>query len=120
MREILRTDEFSEFLNDLDLKVIEKFDRTIEIVATVKIIPTKFVKKIIGTKFYEMRISVGNNQYRTVVFSINAENIIEATKIVLISSFLKKSKKQYKKEVQKAVKILEDYDFEEEETNECK
>ncbi len=112
MREILRTDEFGEFLNGLDLKTIEKFDRVIEVVTTVKVIPTKFVKKIIGTEFYEMRVSVGNNQYRTVVFSINAKNIIEATKVVLISSFLKKSKKQYKKEVQKAIKILEYYDFE--------
>ncbi len=62
IREILRTDEFGEFLGNLDLKVVEKFNRTIEIVATVKVIPTKFIKKIIDTKFYEMRVSVGNNR----------------------------------------------------------
>ncbi len=58
-----------------------------------------------------MRVSVGYNEYRTVVFSVNAENIIEANKIILINAFLKKNKKQYKKEVQKAIKILECYDY---------
>ncbi len=111
MREILKTHEFDTFLKGLDPKTIEKFDRIIEIIITIKVIPVKFVKKLVGTEFYEMRVSVGYNEYRTVLFSIDAKNIIEATKIVLVSGFLKKSKKQYKQEVKKAIKILEYYDY---------
>ncbi len=112
MREILKTEEFDTFVSNLPQKTTEKFDWVIETITTVKIIPTKFVKRIIGTKFYEMRVSVGNNAYRTIIFSIDAENVIEAKKIVLINGFLKKSKKQYKKEVEQAIKILDSYDFE--------
>ncbi|PID95609.1 MAG: addiction module toxin RelE [Bacteroidetes bacterium] len=111
MREILKTYEFDTFLKELTPKTIEKFDRIIEIIITIKVIPTKFVKKLVGTEFYEMRVSIGYNEYRTVLFSIDAENIIEATKIVLVSGFLKKSKKQYKQEIKKAIKILEYYDY---------
>ncbi len=111
MREILKTYEFDAFLKELEPKTIEKFDRIIEVIITIKVVPAKFVKKLVGTDFYEMRVSVGYNEYRTILFSIDAENIIEASKIVLISGFLKKSTKQYKKEIQKAVKILESYDY---------
>ncbi len=112
MRKILKTEEFDAFVKKLPQKTTEKFDWIIEIITTIKIIPTKFVKKIIGTQFYEMRVSVGTNEYRTVLFSIDAENVIEATEIVLITGFLKKNKKQYKKEVEKAIKILNSYEFE--------
>ncbi len=76
MREILKTYEFDTFLKDLDDKTILKFEQVIEIIATIKVIPAKFVKKLLGTNFYEMRVSVGYNEYRTIIFSIDADNII--------------------------------------------
>ncbi len=111
MREILKTYEFDAFLKELDNTTISKFEQVIEILTTIKVIPVKFVKKLQGTDFYEMRVSVGYNEYRTIIFSIDADNIIESTKIVLINGFLKKSTKQYKKEIQKAVKILDSYEY---------
>ncbi|WP_241697322.1 hypothetical protein [Capnocytophaga canis] len=56
-----------------------------------------------------MRISVGFNEYRTILFSINAENIIQATEIVFLNSFLKKDTKDYKKAIEEARKILENF-----------
>ncbi|MGI6573147.1 MAG: type II toxin-antitoxin system RelE/ParE family toxin [Fermentimonas sp.] len=99
-------------MSGLDDRARTKFDYAIEIVMTVKVIPAKFVKKLAGCDFYEMRVSVGFNEYRTIVFSIDAQNIIEATKIVLINGFLKKSEKDYKKQIQKASNILSNYDYE--------
>ncbi|HHU26612.1 MAG TPA: addiction module toxin RelE [Bacteroidales bacterium] len=112
MREIYKTYEFEAFLSGLDARTRTKFDYAIEIVMTVKVIPAKFVKKLTGSDFYEMRVSLGFNEYRTIVFSIDAQNIIEATKIVLINGFLKKSEKDYKKQIQKASNILSNYDYE--------
>ncbi len=59
-----------------------------------------------------MRVSVGNNEYRTIIFSIDNNNIVSATKIILIHGFLKKNTKQYRKEIKRAETILNDYDYE--------
>lgn len=61
MREIYKTYEFEAFLSGLDKRIQIKFDHAIEIVMTVKVLPTKFVKKLIGSDFYEMRVSIGFN-----------------------------------------------------------
>ena len=55
-----------------------------------------------------MRVSLSSNEYRTIVFSVDAVNIISATKILLLNSFLKKDTKQYRSEINKAVKLLEE------------
>lgn len=53
-----------------------------------------------------MRVSVGTNEYRTVLFAIDHENFIEARNIILLTGFLKKDKKDYKKQIDKAISIL--------------
>jgi hypothetical protein len=53
-----------------------------------------------------MRVSVGTNEYRTILFAIDHENIIEASNILLLNSFLKKSSKDYKKNIDIAEAIL--------------
>ena len=59
-----------------------------------------------NTDLYEMRVSVGTNEYRTVLFAIDHDNIIQSTRILLLNGFLKKSEKDYKKQISKAEKIL--------------
>ena len=54
-----------------------------------------------------MRVSVGTNEYRTMIFAVNHKNIIQATEIILLNGFLKKSTKDYRKQIEKAIKILE-------------
>ena len=56
--------------------------------------------------FYEMRVSVGNNEYRTVLFAVDNENIILSTRIYVLNAFKKKSKQDYKPD-----KIMTEFDI---------
>ena len=106
MRELYFSDEYWEFYNKQTDRVQTKFDYVISIVRSEQIIATKFVKHLEDTDLYEMRVSVGTNEYRTVLFAIDHKNIINATKIFVLNAFLKKSTKDYKKQIALALKIL--------------
>ena len=75
------------------------------IIAEIKVVNTKLVKKLVDSDFYELRISVAN-EYRVILFTIDQDNFIEAEQILLLNGFMKKSTKDYKKEIQKAIQIL--------------
>lgn len=107
MRKIIRSSEFENFYTYQTNNVKEKIDYALNIVAEIKIINTKLAKKIIGSEFYELRISLGN-EYRIMIFTIDHENIIEAEQILLLNGFIKKSTGDYKREIRKAQRILED------------
>lgn len=87
VRELYYSDEFEDFIRKLDRRVREKYIWTIHIVETVRYLPTQYVKKLVGTEFFEMRVSVGYNEYRTVIFAMNSDNFITATRIYLLNSF---------------------------------
>ena len=70
-----------------------------------KLIPTRFVKKLTDTDFYELRISV-DNEIRVILFSADNENINLTSSIILLNGFVKKSTKDYDKEITKAINIL--------------
>lgn len=106
LRDVFWTKEFSEFYNQLPERVQDKFNYVISVVKSEYVISAKFVKHLEGTELYEMRVSVGNNEYRTVLFAMNHANVMLATKIVLLNAFLKKSTKDYKKQIKMAEKIL--------------
>jgi phage-related protein len=55
-----------------------------------------------------MRVSIGYNEYRTILFAMDNANVVMATKIYLLNSFLKKSSKDYRREIEKAQKMLEE------------
>lgn len=76
------------------------------VVATIYNVSTKFVKHLENTDLYELRISVGSNEYRTVLFAIDHDNFIEAHKVILLNGFLKKDSKDYRKQIEKAISIL--------------
>ena len=105
MRTMMRSAEFDEFYNSLPANVQNKVNYALNIIAVVKVVNTKLIKKLIDTNFYELRISVGN-EYRVVLFTIDHENFIEAEQILLLNGFMKKSTKDYKKEIKKAEQIL--------------
>ena len=79
-----------------------------DVLISVYDIPAKFIKHLQNTDLYEMRVSVGTNEYRTVLFAIDNKNVIQSTQIILLNAFLKKSNKDYKKQIEKANKILND------------
>ncbi len=106
VRTILRTPEFMEFYGSLPIRVQTKFQYVMNVIASVYNISTKFVKHLEKTDLYEMRVSVGSNEYRTILFAVDHDNIIESTRIILLNGFLKKSSKDYKKQIEIARTIL--------------
>lgn len=108
IRTIYKTDEFEEFYNSLDIKAKDKFEYTFGLIQTVYALPVKYVKHLEKTNLYEMRVSVGSNEYRTVLFALDNSNVILSTKIVLLNGFLKKSTKDYEKQIAKAKRLLKE------------
>lgn len=111
VRTVYKTPEFETFYSSLPLKTQTKFDYVINVITTIYSIPTKFIKHLENTDLYEMRVSVGTNEYRTVLFALDNENIIEATRIILLNVFLKKNNKDYRKQIEKAIKILNRFEL---------
>ncbi|MCF0207836.1 MAG: type II toxin-antitoxin system RelE/ParE family toxin [Bacteroidaceae bacterium] len=105
MRTILRSDDFNEFYEDLPSSVQKKIDYALNVISEIKVVNKKLVKNLIGTDFYELRISV-NNEYRVIIFTIDHDSFIEAEQILLLNGFMKKSTKDYKKEIAKAEAII--------------
>lgn len=105
MRKIRRTEAFEEFYYSVDAKVREKIDYALTLIAQIKVVSTKFVKKLERTDFYEMRVSVGN-EYRIIFFTIDKDNFIESCEILLLNGFKKKSTNDYKPQIKRAKAIL--------------
>lgn len=111
MRIIIRSADFDEFYSSLPTNVQSKVKYAMNVVSQIKVVNTKLVKKLVDTDFYEMRISVGN-EYRIILFTIDHENLIEAEQILLLNGFMKKSTKDYRKEIEKAQQIVKRYSYE--------
>ena len=110
-RTILRTPEFDEFYLSLPSKVQVKFQYVLNVLAKIYDVPTKFIKHLHDTDLYEVRVSVGYNEYRTLLFAVNHSNVIESTEVLLLNGFLKKDNKDYKKQIEKAMSILNKYEL---------
>ena len=106
MRTIFKTREFLEFLNNSETNVVDKIDYLLEIITTQSVINSKIAKKLTNTDFYEVRVQV-NNEYRIIVFAIDQDNITQSRTILFLNGFMKKSTKDYDKQIKLAIKILE-------------
>lgn len=63
VRIVYKTPEFEAFYSLLPPKTQTKFDYVINVIATIYNVPTKFVKHLENTDLYEMRVSVGTNEF---------------------------------------------------------
>jgi len=108
MREILISPDCLEFFDNQNDRISTKFYQIIEVIGEVKIVHSNFIKKLINTDFYELRIKAGN-EIRIIIFTIDQSNFAECTKVVCLNGFHKKSTKDYTKAIKKAEKILNDY-----------
>lgn len=113
IRNVYWTIEFAQFYSELPDKVKVKFDYVLEIVKTERVISTKFVKHLENTVLYEMRVAVSGNEYRTIMFTMDNENVMQATEIILLNAFMKKSTKDYQKQIRLAENILNKLRYEE-------
>lgn len=109
LRNLVLTDEFMEYYYSQPENIQKKFDYVMDVLRNERIPSTKFIKKLEKTEFYEMRVSVSNNEHRTILFAIDKENIINATQVLLLNSFLKKSTKDYKLNIKTAERIIEKF-----------
>ena len=87
------------------MRTKEKLLYATSILESITPIPTKFVKKLTNTDFYELRIYV-DNEIRIILFAVDNDNINLATTIIFLNGFIKKSTKDYNTEVVKAINIL--------------
>ena len=107
-RIMYKTPAFDSFYDSLNVRAKKKVDYVFEHIRTEKNVSTKFVKSLVNTDFYEMRISV-DNEYRIVLFAIDNDNFINANEIVLLNGFIKKSTGDYDKQIAIAQKLMEDF-----------
>lgn len=104
-RELVLSPEYIEFVQTSNKRTQEKLLYTISILETLNPVPTKFVKKLVRTDFYELRVSV-DNEVRVILFAADSDNINLATRIIFLNGFIKKGTKDYGKEISKAIRIL--------------
>ena len=108
MREILITPECLEFIDKQSNRISTKFYQLIEVISEIKVVHANFVKKLVNTDFYELRIKSGN-EIRVIMFAIDHSNFTECSKAVCLYGFNKKSTKDYKKAIKQAEKLLTEY-----------
>ena len=109
IRNILFSEEFELYYNNLESRIREKYNYALNIIRTQRVVNKKFVKHLENTDFYELRISISTDEYRTIIFSVDNESFIESNTVILLNSFLKKNTKQYKSEIKTAEKIIKRY-----------
>lgn len=101
---------FYDFFNQQTEKIKEKIDYVLFTVTVSERIPKKFFEHITGTDgLYEIRIEFQSNIYR--IFCCFDEGKV----VVLFNGFQKKSQKTPQNEIEKAIKIKNEY-FEDKKT----
>jgi len=95
---------FEEFLMEQPKKVQDKIFKIIEAIETLERVPSNYLKHITGTDgLYEARIQLGSNIWSVFCF-FDGEKLV-----VLMNGFQKKTQKTQKNEIEKAIKIMNDY-----------
>ena len=98
---------FLDFYEEQPDNVQAKIEWTLKLIQITRQIPKKYFKHMEGTKgLYEIRIEFGNNIYW--IFSFFDHGNI----MVLGNGFMKKTQKTPKPEIEKALKIMEEYNNE--------
>src|SRR5690606_3986251 len=108
----LYKDYFSDFYAKQSQKVKEKILWTFKVIETIPQVPTEYLKHIEGVNgLYEIRVQSGSDIFRIFCF------FDEGKLIVLANGFQKKTQKTPKREIEKALKIKEEYETEKRSTN---
>jgi phage-related protein len=95
---------FLDFYENQDDNVQRKIEWTLNLVRITQYIPEKYFKHLEGTKgLYEIRVEVESNIFR--IFSFFDKGNL----IVLGNGFQKKTQKTPKQELERALKIMEEY-----------
>ena len=87
IRNILFSEEFELYYNNLESRIKEKYNYALNIIRTQRVVNKKFVKHLENTDFYELRISISRDEYRTIMFAIDSDSFIESNTVLLLNSF---------------------------------
>lgn len=109
IRHIIYSDEFEEYYASMNEQLKKKYDYALQIVKSQYVVSSKIVKSLENTDFYELRISISSNEYRTILLAVDHDNFIQSKNVLLLNSFLKKDTKQYKAEIKKVQNIVKRY-----------
>lgn len=93
IRNVIFSNEFEDYYDNLEEKIREKYDYALHIVSTQYLVSRKFVSSLENTDFYELRISVSSNEYRTILLAADHDSFMQSTNVLLLNSFLKKGTK---------------------------
>lgn len=101
---------FEEFFIEQNPKVRDKIVKVLDIIEQIERVPAKYLKFIEGTNgLFEVRVQLASNIFRIFCF-------FDGNKfVVLLSGFQKKTQKTPHKEIEKAVKLMNEYYKEKEE-----
>ena len=95
---------FLDFYEKQPENVQSKIEWTLNLIRVTRQVPEKYFKHLEGTNgLYEIRVEVGRNIYR--IFSFFDKGNL----VVLGNTFQKKSQKTPQQELEKALKIMEEY-----------
>jgi phage-related protein len=104
---ILYKNYFTDFYNKQKPKVKDKIIWTFRLIETIQNVPEEYLKHIEGTEgLYEIRVQFGSSIYRIFCF------FDKGKLVVLANGFQKKTKKTPKSEIEKALKIKQEYEKE--------
>lgn len=104
---IFYKDYFEEFFEKQREKVKAKIIWTLQLIQELERIPETYLKHIENTDgLFEIRIQQGSDIFRIFCF------FDEGQLIILTNGFHKKTQKTPKKEIEKALKIKQDYENE--------
>lgn len=97
-------DYFEDFFKNQSRKVQDKIIKVLDILETVERVSVTYLKYVEGTNgLFEIRVQLGRDIFR--IFCCFDGNRL----VVLFSGFQKKSQKTPPKEIDRAVRIMNDY-----------
>ena len=102
---IFYKDYFQKFFSELREKVQDKIIWTFELIEELQRVPETYLKHLENTDgLFEIRIQQGSDIFRIFCF------FDQGQLIVLANGFQKKTQKTPKKEIEKALKIKQEYE----------
>ena len=104
---IIYKNYFPDFFKKQTPKARDKILWVLKLIEEVEVIPETYLKHLTGAQgLYEVRVQQGNNIFRIFCF------FDDGRLIVLMNGFQKKTQKTPKQEIDKALKIKEEYENE--------
>ncbi len=101
---IFYKDYFNDFFVKQRQKVKDKIVWTFDLIELIEKVPETYLKHLAGTdKLFEIRVQSGNDIFRIFCF------FDQGNLVVLANGFQKKTQKTPKQEIEKALKIKNEY-----------